>query len=412
MPTSVTSDDGDTMKIRYLLVNAYGAGGTVRSVVQQANALADRHDVELVSAFRHRETPVHALDARVRLVPLLDIRRVSWRSGPIATMPRRWPGRLFPPDSLGLAAVRAAGPTADAVAGRDGRPVADYLRSLGGGIVVGTRPVLNLLSARFAPMDVVRVAHEATFLDAHKPGLAAQIRRWYPGLDAVVVPTEVDEAAYRRALAGGRARVVRIPHGLPPGRRRRSSLDSKVVAASGRLVKGAGFDLLVEAFERVAGVHPDWRLRIYGTGGQRAALARRVRRRGLDRFVTLAERAAGPGDELADASVYALSSRFDGVGTGVLEAMAHGLPVVAFDCPYAPREIIEHRRNGMLVPPGDVAALAAGLDRLIGDAALRKAMGAHAYDTAARYEPARIRSRWEGLFADLATLARMRPVLL
>jgi glycosyltransferase involved in cell wall biosynthesis len=390
-------------KIRYLLMNAYGVGGTIRAVVNQVNALAAAgHEIELVSVFRHRDEPTFAVDPRVRLVPLVDTRETTWRSQPLRTFLHRRSSRLIPTDEARY----------ETFTGLTDRLIVDYLRSLRGGIVVGTRPALNLLIARFAPQGVVRVAQEHVYLRGHKPRVAAQIRRLYPALDAVVVLTEADEQAYRQALGDARVRLERIPNALPPGPRPRAPLTGKIVVGAGRLTKGKGFDLLIDAFEQVVARHQDWQLRIYGKGGQGAALSRRIHRRHLYNNVFLMGRTEQLAGELAKASVYALSSRFEGFGMVIVEAMSQGLPVVCFDCPFGPREIITHRHDGILVPEGDVPAFAAALEGLMDDRRLLRNMGAHAYDTATRYETSQILPRWEQLYEELSTVTRLRPVLL
>ena len=100
--------------------------------------------------------------------------------------------------------------------------------------------------------------------------------------------------------------------------------------------------------------------------------------------------------------MFALSSRFEGFGMVVIEAMSRGLAVVSFDCPRGPGEIITDERDGLLVPPGDVGALAAALDRVMSDEALRARLGAAARHTAEAYRPEAIARRWEALLADLA----------
>jgi glycosyltransferase involved in cell wall biosynthesis len=105
--------------------------------------------------------------------------------------------------------------------------------------------------------------------------------------------------------------------------------------------------------------------------------------------------------ELAAASIFVLSSRFEGLPMVLLEAMSVGLPAVAFDCPTGPGEVIEHRVNGVLVPPGDVDAFAAARMAVIEDPDRRRAMGAAAYDTSSRFFMPSVRDSWERFFAAL-----------
>ena len=146
--------------------------------------------------------------------------------------------------------------------------------------------------------------------------------------------------------------------------------------------------------------HPDWTLRIYGSGPERAALERAAA--GLP--VELPGRTGRLGAALAAGSLFALSSRWEGFGLVLVEAMGKGLPVVSFDCPRGPSDIVGHGEDGLLVPPEDVGALTAALLELIEDPVRRARMGAAARATARRYEPAGIVPRWDAMLRDLQVL--------
>jgi glycosyltransferase involved in cell wall biosynthesis len=242
------------------------------------------------------------------------------------------------------------------------------------------------------------VAQEHLNFHAHRPALAADVRRRYRDLDALVVLTEADGADYA-ALTG---RVVRIANPTPRSTGGRSALDAPVVAAAGRLTTQKGFDLLIRAFAPLSRRHPEWTLRIHGGGPERGALERLIEAEGVQERIVLAGPTRRLGEALAQASVFALSSRFEGFGLVILEAMSHGLAVVSFDCPRGPGEIISSGRDGTLVPPGDVPGMTAALEALMTDRALRRAYGAAALETARGYDPAAIGARWEALLDALA----------
>jgi glycosyltransferase involved in cell wall biosynthesis len=278
------------------------------------------------------------------------------------------------------------------------RAVMDYVSSLRDGVLVTTRPALNLIAARRAPKGVVRVAQDHMNLDAYPATVRDDIARYYGRFDAVVVLTRSNQLAYRELLPG--TPIVRIPNIVEPSGAL-SRQENPVVVAAGRLVRQKGFDLLVQAFGQAVRRHPEWELRIFGSGTRKATLAALIEAQGLGDRVRLLGRTTRLDSELARASIYALSSRFEGLPMVMIEAMGHALPVVAFDCPTGPADVLTHEIDGLLVPPGDVGALAAALDRLMGDRDLRLRLGAEAARTARSYAPDVVMPLWVDLFSRL-----------
>jgi glycosyltransferase involved in cell wall biosynthesis len=238
-------------------------------------------------------------------------------------------------------------------------------------------------------------------LGSYRRGLRREIGRSYRRLAAVSVLTEPSLADYRAELAGSPARVVKIPNAVPPMPGGPSRRDRKVILAAGRLTRQKGFDLLVRAYEPLAAEHPDWTLAVFGGGPWRNRLRRSIAGRGLEDRVVLRARTADLAGEMERASVYVLSSRFEGMPMVILEAMGKGLPVVAFDCPTGPGELITHGGDGLLVPPGDVAGLTAALREVIEDRELRDRLGERALATSRAYHIDRIGPRWLRLLDEL-----------
>lgn len=175
-----------------------------------------------------------------------------------------------------------------------------------------------------------------------------------------------------------------------------------VLLAAGRLEPQKGFDLLIRAFESLAANFPTWDLVILGEGGQRESLSRQIVTANLADRVKLPGRVGNIGEWYERADIYVFSSRFEGFGNTLAEAMAHGLPAVSFDCDTGPRDIIRHGVDGLLVPPLDVAALAAALDLLMRRADLRVEYGSRATEIRQTLSMEKVASSWERLFEDAA----------
>ncbi|GAA5060808.1 glycosyltransferase involved in cell wall biosynthesis [Thermocatellispora tengchongensis] len=378
------------MRIRYLLLHAYGMGGTIRTVINQANAMVRAgHQVELVSVVRRRDRPQFALDPRVKLSALVDQRGGVAPPSLGARMRRKLRGRMVP---SGEFAIRYFTPDVE-------KAVIDFVGGVDDGVLVTTRPGLNLLAARFAPRRAVRVAQEHMNLATHRPDVRQAVLRHYRAFDAVVTLTETDRREYEQALPG--VRVERIPNAVHKVDHPHSDQTGKIVVAAGRLFAQKGFDLLIPAFAGVVKRHRDWQLRIYGTGPKKDELRALIEEHRLYNNVFLMGRTEHFDEELRKASLFVLSSRFEGLPMVMIEAMSHALPIVSFDCPTGPADVITHGVDGLLVPPEDVAGLTAALNQLIGDRDARLRMGAAAAKTVLDYAPDAVMPRWESLFREL-----------
>ncbi len=380
------------MRIVYLVFNVDGLGGTSRSAVTQANALAADHDVRILSVTRTAEHPHYAIDPRIgveRLVDVRDPRRPAHGGLPpdqaaalhareSALVPARWD-----PQFTGLVdvALAAALPTLEA------------------DVLVTVTPGLLAAGVQLTP-DPVVVVHQEHRSSSDRTGGLEPLLAFAPRADVVALLTPGLERWLRERLGDLAPRTVVVPNPLPLGFAPRSTLERPLVVAAGRLVGEKQFGRLVESFAEVAGDLPDWRLRICGEGPQRAELVRQVRRWDLWDRVELPGAVDDMAAEWARASIVALTSRAEGYPLVLQEAMAAGVPAVSYDCPSGPREIVEHEVTGLLVAPQSTTGFATALRRLAIDNDLRRRLGAGALHAARRWDAGRLAERWTAVFGD------------
>ena len=178
------------------------------------------------------------------------------------------------------------------------------------------------------------------------------------------------------------------------------------VVAMGRMEPQKGFDRLLTAFAKCAERHPEWTLRIVGEGTERPRLQALAVKLGLESRIRLDTVTKEPEKVLRDSDLFVLSSRYEGFPMVLLEAMACGLPVISFDCPSGPREMIRDGIDGVLVPPDDVEALAKAMDSLMGAQQERQRLAARAVEVSERFGLPRVMAMWSEVLGKAAGAGR------
>lgn len=219
--------------------------------------------------------------------------------------------------------------------------------------------------------------------------LVKQLKR----LDRFVVLTEEDMLAWPELQ-----NVSVIPDPLSFVPTAQSSLSVKRVIAVGRYVYQKGFDLLLQAWAKIERQCPDWMLVVYGDG-DRAPYEQMMRNLGIDTSRCFLN---GPTTDIqreyVNSSLFVFTSRFEGFGMVLVEAMACGLPVVSFACPCGPKDIVRDGEDGFLVENGNIDELVQQLMKLMVDHRLRTAFARHAQQNAQRFNIEQTALRWKSVF--------------
>ncbi len=223
-------------------------------------------------------------------------------------------------------------------------------------------------------------------------GLVSKLKK----LDQFVVLTEEDKKAWPEL---SKIRVIPDPLTFIPIQV--SNLQKKRVIAVGRYVYQKGFDLLLQAWAKIERQFPDWELAIFGDG-ERSTYERQMQELTIDSSRCHLN---GPTPDIQreyiNSSLFAFSSRFEGFGMVLVEAMACGLPVVSFSCPCGPQDIVRDGEDGVLVKNGDVDAFAKSLSWLMQNQELRSTMSQAGLKNVQRFRIEHIAEQWRSVFESL-----------
>ncbi|WP_062059375.1 glycosyltransferase family 4 protein [Aquimarina longa] len=191
-----------------------------------------------------------------------------------------------------------------------------------------------------------------------------------------------------------------IPNPLSFYPNTQSTLQNKKVLAVGKQSFQKGYDRLLQSWKIAVSQHPDWQLDIYGTISKEENLEQLASDLGISDTVNFYPPVKNISEKYKEASIYVMSSRYEGFGMVLTEAMAYGVPCVSFDCPFGPSDIIKDQQNGFLVKNGDIAELGNKINTLMSDENKRQMMGKSARKSVTYYLPEKIASVWDQLFKE------------
>lgn len=356
------------MRILMLGGNFNNAGGTERVGALLANGLSEVGHEIVVASILYGDKPFFPINEDIKLVSLFDS-----------------PGRILYRTPNIIYKIRQL-------------LIKEYIDIL---IVVETMSVLFTLPA-VSGLSVKHICweHFNFNFDLGKKGrgIARHLAARY--CDSVVTLTERDKHYWLEGTQN-RSQITTIANPSPfPVQDCDKQSSTKIILAVGRLTSQKGFDLLLESWVEVNKVMPDWTLKIVGEGEDRIKLTNFIKENELDNSVKLVGNTENISEYYKEAEIFCLSSRFEGFGMVLIEALAFGLPIVSFDCEVGPAEILEGT-GSILVAQNDIELLASSLVSLINNSEQRKAISLKSKEKAEIYQPENIIEQWINLIDSL-----------
>ena len=418
------------MKIMYCIRGLHNSGGMERVLSVKANLLASRgHEVSIVVLRLKGRKPFFPIDPSVNIVDL-SAPYLSLPGHPSSANATSDSPRTTVSSTVGIAPGPATG-ASERLKGSVRERLSRVVEMLDPDVCVSLcGPEVRILPAVAGGRPCVAEYHFSHDKFYRKYGgifmypyawlRTHMLERAVSEYDCMVTLTEHDLPIWKRHCR----RVERIfnPVTTPPGQV--SRLAEKRMIAVGRLEDQKNFKDLVSAWSIVAERCPDWRLEIFGEGKLEHALRSQIARLGLTGSVILRGVVKDIASEYSNSSALLMTSLHEGFPLALVEASSFGLPLISYDCPTGPSEIIVdagdggfdgagnvpaatfdqaagNTPNGYLVPVGDVRTLADRICRIASDDNLRLRLGAASKASSHRFTPETIISAWEHLFSSL-----------
>lgn len=377
------------MKILYIYTALTTKGGTDRVISGKANWLAEHgYDIVIVTDTQLGRTPVFPLSYKVRLIDLaVDFSKEyghPFFSRIIIYYYLMWQYR-----KKMSAVIRDESP--DVIISTLGRDINFILNIKGDSKCIGEAHTTKRFIRNFHLLEQKNVLFR--YLTKYFRWI---MDRKIAKLDALVVLAEEHRFDW-----GKNVPIYIIPNFLSFYPQKYSNCNNNQVIMVGRYNDAKGYDYLIPAWELVHQRHPGWILNVYGSGELHDQVVSWIHERGLDCSINLHEPIDNIQEKYIESSICVLSSRYEGFSLVILEAMACGVPVVSFDSPHGPRNIIKDGEDGLLVDYLNSEALANGLCQLIENEEQRRRFGMNARKNILRFSQDIIMKQWEQLFMEL-----------
>ena len=373
------------MKLLYCIAGTCHSGGMERVLANKANYLTNHgYEVVIVTTDQQGRPPFFPLDERIRCIDL-SINYEENNGKSFANKLFHYPFKQYLHKKRLTAVLEQEKPDITLSMFCNDAGFVTHIHD-------GCKKILEIHFSKFKRLQYGRKGLWR-WADWWRSKQDEKVVRWF---DRFVVLTEEDKGYW-----GNLPNITVIPNARTFIPKQLADWNSKKVIAIGRYNYQKGFDRLIEVWRLVVKDFPEWKLEIIGDGEERDKLQSLVSQYGLNDSLCLVAANNKIEEYYLNASLFVLTSRYEGLPMVLLEAQAFGLPIVSFRCKCGPADVITDGVNGFLVDEGDIEQFAAALKRLMGDIALRKQMGEKALVSSERFSEERVMQYWISLFESL-----------
>ena len=365
-----------------------GYGGIEKSIVALANMLVEKYKVEIACTYKLYDKPIFELDKRVEVKYLMS---ELPNKEEFKDALKKY--RFFKAIKEGLKSVK--------ILSKRKSTMINYIKNCHSNVIISTRDIFNNWLCEYAPSKVLKIGWEHNhYHNDYK--YARDVIRSAKRLDYFVLVSQELKAFYMEKLKGTKCYCTYIPNVIDEIPVKSSSLTEERLISVGRLSEEKGYHDLLKIFYLLSKEHKNWHLDIIGDGIQKPKLERYIKTHKLEDNVTL--HGFQPKEYINKmfnkSSLYIMTSHTESFGIVLIEAMAYGIPCIAFDSAEGAREIINSGMNGFLIKHRNYSAMIKKIEDLMADKEKRLALGKAAKESVKKYASCNVKEQWFELIEE------------